>query len=151
MANTRFKNILALGAVSSNTSRLLPEIRNFDEIIVVVHVTALGGSPTTATLDLDVETEIEVVSGTRRWMRIFTEALGTVSDADGSPTHTPGSRAFGAFTQLTQTTVLEWIEARGLSTLQGKQIRLTLRPVFTGGASPSWTVGVSTYLKANAG
>lgn len=162
MARTQYFDLIhgntAYALASFPISAQIPQVRNFDQLILVHWVTAVVG---TGTLDLDVETEADgsgkfaggstdtgTAATSRLWARIQTKGMGIITNAQGggSAVYTVGTFALGTFTQVTQATVFDSVEMRGLDALLGKTMRVTARAT----GVTSWTFNVGAILKASS-
>lgn len=140
MRNTNVTASALTAKTASGNSGDITIEKQWKKAIIYLEVTALGGSPTTGTLDLNVEFKSPQQG---RYIRTQTKAIGKITDADATPTYTAGDHTFGSFTQITQATTLEAIEARGLDDFLSEYMRISWTIAFTGGVSPSWTFSVN--------
>jgi len=139
------------GNISTTVSQELPEASAADEFTSTIQVSALNGSPTSGTFDVDIEMEIPGYNvGTTEqayWARVQSRFLGRITSAQSSPVFTVGDFSLGTFQQVTNSTTLTSCETRGIEYLLGRRMRVTLRPSFVGGSSPSWTVSTIVTFK----
>ncbi len=131
--------------ISATTSYEIPEVRNYDEMIVSLKAGGITGTPT---LDVDVESMLQRIGGATEaayWARLKTQSMGTIGAAGGAEVHTPGDFSYGLFTQVTSAAAFPWVEIRGLPALLSHKMRVTLR---LGGSGTFTFVVLYVILKA---
>lgn len=97
----------------------------YRDVDLWVGVTALGGAPTAATIDVKIQHKHPREGS--NWLDISSKAITQVTEATSLPSN--------QFIHLDETD------------LNSEDMRIVVTIAFTGGSSPSWTVDMSAVLR----